>query len=283
VEPASIAVLGTDPRAPSPFLGPDKRSRDFAWCKPGGPFRALTSAQVEAYDRDGFFVLENVFDEKVIEEVIEAIDPWETRIAMSRDEPAMHFMLNLVTRSETCRALTLRKVFQDISFDLLGPNVRLFWDQAVYKAAGAETWFPWHQDTGYAFARPEHYVTCWLALSEATLENGCPWLARGIHRRGPLEHRETPYGVTCVEIADLDFESVPGATPITLRPGSLAVFSSLTPHATGPNRSSGTRKAFIIQYARDGSEVLVDDYRKRCDGAAWQYRILIDGASAASS
>lgn len=30
------------------------------------------------------------------------------------------------------------------------------------------------------------------------------------------------------------------------------MFSSLTPHMTGPNTTSGTRKAYICQYARDG-------------------------------
>ena len=38
--------------------------------------------------------------------------------------------------------------------------------------------------------------------------------------------------------------------------GSVIVFSSLTPHLTGPNLTDTVRKAYIVQYAPDGAEVL---------------------------
>jgi ectoine hydroxylase-related dioxygenase (phytanoyl-CoA dioxygenase family) len=40
-----------------------------------------------------------------------------------------------------------------------------------------------------------------------------------------------------------------------LTAGSVAVFSSLTPHRTGPNLTSDTRKTYILQYAPDGALV----------------------------
>ena len=47
--------------------------------------------------------------------------------------------------------------------------------------AGGETSFPWHQDNGYAFLEPQQYLTCWIALTDATRENGCPWVVPGLH------------------------------------------------------------------------------------------------------
>ena len=41
------------------------------------------------------------------------------------------------------------------------------------------------------------------------------------------------------------------------------VFSSLTPHSTGPNRTNGVRKAYIVQFAPDGAQVV----RPAPDGA----------------
>ena len=70
--------------------------------------------------------------------------------------------------------------------DLIGPDVRLYWDQAVYKKPGTESPFPWHQDNGYAFVEPQQYLTCWVALTDATEDNGCPWVVPGLHRRGAL-------------------------------------------------------------------------------------------------
>jgi hypothetical protein len=38
--------------------------------------------------------------------------------------------------------------------------------------------------------------------------------------------------------------------------GGVVVFSSLTPHLTGPNLAAEVRKAYILQYAPAGAEVL---------------------------
>lgn len=116
----------------------------------------------------------------------------------------------------------------------------------MYKKPGTESPFPWHQDNGYNFVEPQCYVTCWIALSDATEENGCPWVVPGLHRRGTLEHWSTPLGYQCLE-------DPPQAVPVPVAAGSIVVFTSLTPHATGPNRTRDVRKATIVQMAPDGT------------------------------
>ena len=44
----------------------------------------------------------------------------------------------------------------------------------------------------------------------------------------------------------------PGAIPVPAKSGDIVVFSSLTPHRTGPNLTADTRRAYILQYAPDG-------------------------------
>ena len=93
------------------------------------------------------------------------------------------------------RTLVTSKVFQDLCHDLIGPNARLYWDMAVYKKPDTIAQFPWHQDNGYTFVDPQQYLTCWVALSDATLENGCPWVLPGAHKQGTLAHRATRVGL----------------------------------------------------------------------------------------
>ena len=57
--------------------------------------------------------------------------------------------------------------------------------------------FPWHQDNGYNFVEPQTYLTCWIALTDATVENGCPWVQPGGHLRGTLKHHLTELGWVC--------------------------------------------------------------------------------------
>ncbi|MEZ5248214.1 MAG: hypothetical protein R2713_03060 [Ilumatobacteraceae bacterium] len=47
------------------------------------------------------------------------------------------------------RQFASRPEFADLCHDLVGPDVRLYWDQAVYKKPEKPRRFPWHQDNGY--------------------------------------------------------------------------------------------------------------------------------------
>ncbi|MGH7949680.1 MAG: phytanoyl-CoA dioxygenase family protein, partial [Candidatus Binataceae bacterium] len=151
--------------------------------------------------------------------------------------------------------------------------VRLYWDQAVYKKPEYLKPFPWHQDNGYTYIEPQAYLTCWLALTDATLANGCPWVVDGGHLRGTLKHWTTELGHVCRA------DDGPEATPVPARAGSIVVFSSLTPHRTGPNLTRDVRKTYILQYAPDGARIVESGVL--CDAPDRQYAILQDGERAA--
>jgi hypothetical protein len=57
------------------------------------------------------------------------------------------------------------------------------------------------------------------------------------------------------------------------------VFSSLTPHRTGPNITEGVRKSYILQYAPDGAQVIQGDEQVACDAPERQFFILAGGAA----
>ena len=79
----------------------------------------------------------------------------------------------------------------EVAVDLLGPEVRLYWDQAVSKPPGATSDVPWHQDNGYTPVEPEEYVTFTVAIDETSEQNGCLWIQPGSHRSGVQPHRPT--------------------------------------------------------------------------------------------
>jgi phytanoyl-CoA hydroxylase len=248
---------------------PHALNRDFRWQPRRPPFRRVSEAQARAYDEAGCFVLEDAFDAATLALLLAEIDPEAQRAeAFLRTQPfgrafiaradAIVFAPHLVARSERLRALCAGPLFQALAHDLIGPDVRLYWDQAVYKQPGAREPFPWHQDNGYTFVEPQQYLTCWIALTDTDENNGCPWIVPGLHRGGTLAHSPSELGFVC-------FETPPeGALAVPARAGSIVIFSSLTPHATGPNHSAATRKAYIVQFAPDGAQSVREDGAGGC-------------------
>ena len=260
---------------------------DFNWEDREGPFRILTAAQASQYNQEGFFVIDDVFDEETIAGLIEEIDPVEAefervvtenfggKIFIARSGE-ITFTTHLVTHSEKARAFTQSAFFKDLCFDLLGSDVRLYWDQAVYKKPNNEEIFPWHQDNGYTYVEPQQYLTCWVALTDADEENGCPWVIPKVHRKGTLEHRLTDLGFECFG------DDPPESVKVPVRAGGVVVFSSLTPHKTGPNFTTDRiRKSYIVQFAPEGAEMVKLEEgvqsRSLCAEPSRQFAILIDG------
>jgi ectoine hydroxylase-related dioxygenase (phytanoyl-CoA dioxygenase family) len=258
----------------------------FTWVDHDGPFGTVTAEQARQYDERGFFVLEDALARSEVDALIGAIDPFEERQAAAlrtleggrffiarADE--ITFTTHLVLQVPALQEFTRSALLTGVCADLVGPDVRLYWDQAVYKKPGTESPFPWHQDNGYAFVEPQQYLTCWVALTDATEENGCPWVVPGLHRRGTLAHEYSDIGYVCLrDPAD--------AVAVPARAGSIVVFSSLTPHSTGANRTGDVRKAYIVQFAPDGAAVVRPEpggptTRTAAADPARQYEVLRRG------
>jgi len=264
----------------------------FTWKASPPPYRELSAEQVAQFDRDGFVVVPDVVAPELLADVVAEVDGFEAKVEayLSSTETqrlsiaeagAITFATHLVTRSSLLHGFARHPFFTGVCADLVGPDVNLYWDQAVYKKPEKPRRFPWHQDNGYAYVEPQQYLTCWVALTDATFANGCPQVARGLHRRGTLAHTFVdPLGWEC--IADPDAHGV-DVVIAEVPAGGVVVFSSLTPHLTGPNLSASVRKAYILQYAPADAEVLQGlppgdpEGRVRADDPDRQFPILRAG------
>jgi phytanoyl-CoA hydroxylase len=103
----------------------------------------------------------------------------------------------------------------------------------------------WHQDASFLMTEPQSVVGFWWALEDATLDNGCLWVA---DRRGPLRERYVRRGEGFVT-EPLDATPWPSGDdirPLEVKAGSLVVFDGLLPHASAPNRSQTSRLAYSL-------------------------------------
>lgn len=146
----------------------------------------------------------------------------------------------------------------DLVAQLVGPKLDCFLSQFIFKNPGA--WGqPWHQDSFYfPFDPPRPILGVWLAVTEATLENGCLHVVPGSHHEPIKSHVPDSrpganYGY--VEIVDHDMSS---SVPVLMDPGDLLLFDSHLMHRSTDNESAGIRAAMVYHYCQTGTVQRID-------------------------
>lgn len=156
-------------------------------------------------------------------------------------------------RDEAFRELLYHSPLLDIAESLIGPNIQVFFDQALYKPAKHGGAVHWHQDNGYWGCVPPNLVSIWMALDDADEENGCMNVIPGSHREGGAEHERamTEKGkLPALLKAKVDTER---AVAVPVKAGYAMVHHCLMLHQTNPNTSTRERRAMIIHYMPTGT------------------------------
>ncbi len=246
----------------------------------------VTEQQKESYAERGFLVVENFLDAGELREWRAAVDhaleargrqvmPY--RAAGEEDPPsgkseAQEYYdrvftqrLNLWQTDEHIRRLMLQPALGRYVADLAAvEGVRIWHDQALVKEPyGNPTAF--HLDVPYWSFTSADAITIWLALDDATLQNGCLYYIPGSH----LARKFDNVGITS-HIGSLfdiypEWAEVP-PVPCPVAAGGALFHSGLTFHGAGANMTPGRRRAMTCAYMPDGAvfngtrNVLPPDY-----------------------
>ncbi len=230
----------------------------------------LGDKELALLERDGFVNLGPVFDAGELETIGAEYDRLvrkDGQVLGNREDGVFPYRAMLNFRSPALKRFISHPALLDIAQRVLGPDVRLWWDQGINKGPGSGSYIAWHQDNGYQPGRTQEYLTCWLALDDSSTTNGGLLVIPGSHKAGQRDHEWK--GVHAVIPAALVDESV--AIPLDARAGDLVVFSSLLVHQTvGNHTADRERRAWVIQYCRGGqhNDVTGEVY----DNRAWVVR-----------
>ena len=200
---------------------------------------------VEAYRRDGYTVVSQLFTPAEVDGLLAAI---QASVPPDEDNElslgAMQFTSNVFRRSEPVRRLLADERMVELVTRLAGPSAWCRWDQAVRKGPGSAT-FPWHQDNGYTQLDHEH-LQVWIALTDAPEERGGLLVEPGAHRAARA-HR---WVGSHVEVVEPPVETV----VLAAERGDVVAFSSLLPHATAPNQTDQDRWTYVAEFLPLGAD-----------------------------
>lgn len=233
---------------------------------------ALSAAEIEFYQEQGYLILRNVFSaseiadlsadvDRVQAENAECIDIHNMRIRFrphhQTGENTFEVIDPISDLSPVARALTRDRRILDVLHNLYGEPAELFKDKLIYKLPGAsgatlhQDWIGW---PGF----PESFLSVVVAIDPFLQESGPTEVFPALHRNGYLSPKDGQHHYLAVE--NLAAEPV----PLLLDPGDVAIFSCFTPHRSGSNTGTQARRGYFISYnARsDGGDQYQKHYRE---------------------
>jgi ectoine hydroxylase-related dioxygenase (phytanoyl-CoA dioxygenase family) len=135
---------------------------------------------------------------------------------------------------------------------MIGPAVAVENTFLVIKRPGGRFEVPPHQDgiNDWIVLDPARSVAVWLAITDATVENGCLEVAPGSHAAGYLPYgRAADTGAGTPLTASLEHA---GFAPVPLPAGGGCAMDVRLLHRSRPNRSSTVRVGLNIRYVAPG-------------------------------
>ena len=223
----------------------------------------LDAAQIAQYESDGFIDVPDLFTAADTSELRDRTrDIAEGRVVTFPTEniefePGQEGVRQLAAVRKLNHCATSDEVFArharhapvlDIVESLLGPDIKLYGSQAFMKPPGGIE-KTYHQDSPYFSIEPMALVTCWIALDDTTIENGCLWVIPGSHQAGALPHSERWLvgGREDMRIPDSMIDRA-REVPITMSASSCSFHHSLLLHSSRPNTTSHSRRGLAYHY-----------------------------------
>ena len=245
------------------------RTNSFARTVPGG-LDAVTQEHLDFYEQEGYLAVENAFTPREITEAKQGLldlimgsrpdfegiqfesKARERLLALTLEErqDAVRKLIYFVKYDARLEALSSHPKLVGVLDRMLGARPHLYADQALIKPPQIGREKPWHQDMAF-FDLPTatKIVGVWIALDEATVENGCMHIRPQGHHQGPIAHFKRRDWQLC----DSECFGKP-CVAVPLKPGGLLFFDGMLPHGTPSNYSGKRRKALQFHYHAVGVE-----------------------------
>jgi hypothetical protein len=225
----------------------------------------LTEARIAQYRRVGHLTVPDVFSAAEMDEAIVDAHEWGKQFLQGLEERqrfwyidggtalpgALRKLDNPVFHRPVFRRLAAHLRLLRLVEQLVGPGVSVYFSQVFFKPPQGGGPKPAHQDNFYFGPSDcDGLVTAWVALDEATIENGCLYYGEGSHR-GPIVTHVAPAGEPFnlqipPEVA-ARFEMTPAPVP----KGGVSFHHGNTLHQSSANRSSRFRRAVAFHYVND--------------------------------
>jgi phytanoyl-CoA hydroxylase len=234
----------------------------------------LSDTQLQAYRRAGHLTVPNVFTAAEMDEAIEDARAWGEAFLSGIGESERKWYLDAGVVRQVLRKLDNpvfhRPLFQRLAKDprlvslvesMIGPGVTVYFSQIFFKPPEGGGPKPVHQDNYYFGPKDrDEMVTAWIALDEATVENGCLYYGEGTNL-GPVVPHTAPAGEPFNLLIPEAVAARQAMTPAPVPKGGVSFHHGNTYHQSGRNTSSRWRRAVAFHYGNHATRFVTPALR----------------------
>ncbi|MFT4156290.1 phytanoyl-CoA dioxygenase family protein [Parafilimonas sp.] len=223
---------------------------------------SISPSQLSFFEEKGYLVVENILNKEEIayyRDIYEKFLTNQIDVQKYRSDLGSHAENDLFTlkQERITQIMLASRLFPElldqplhkkalsIAKQLLGEDMALDFDMLISKAPHSATATPWHQDRAYWITMPDtRSASCWVALDDATKDNGCMWYVEGSHKLPVRGHRPAGKGGGALECDASEEEGI----AVEIKAGCCIWHHGGTLHYSRGNTTNNMRRAFITNY-----------------------------------
>ncbi len=209
---------------------------------------ALTCAQIQHFNKNGFILPLDVFSESEIAEHRDYFDRLiEKAMAMGWNSYSIN---GWQTHCTGIYEIINEERILDYVQDLLGETLICWATHYFCKLPGETQQVSWHQDASYWPLSPSKTVTVWLAIDDASVENGAMTVIPKSHLHGQIAfERSSAEEKNVLGQTVLNPEQYGDAPiPFEMKAGQISLHSDLLLHGSEPNTSERRRCGLTMRF-----------------------------------
>lgn len=140
---------------------------------------------------------------------------------------------------------------------VVSPNVKCMQSMLFVKGPG-KAGQAWHQDEYYIPTRDKSLIGVWIAIDDATIDNGCLWIVPGSHKSGYMMRRIPNTSTEYADVDTLDVSSYPKeqVIPVEVASGSVVFFNGYTLHSSLRNKTTDCFRTALVNHYMSAESML---------------------------
>jgi ectoine hydroxylase-related dioxygenase (phytanoyl-CoA dioxygenase family) len=231
-----------------------------------GDIYVVSESERESFETDGYVHLRGVLSAEEVDEIEAVYDrflrreievPGKDFCDMAGDygrRPEDYSIVNVMLPRVYLQAWQgniYERRAASVAAQLRGDGMVIDYDQLLAKQPYKDdAVFAWHQDMAYWIdTKDQRTATCWLAVDDSTIENGCMRFVPGSHREEAIRpHRPMHEDRSISHALMTDVTSSDTVRDVPISRGDITVHNERVVHGSGGNRTAGFRRAYIVAF-----------------------------------